>query len=168
MPYYRPRRVACKDYFIVTYAICSLSYISHRIVHLMTLNCIYIFIVTGSFFVPMCHEAGHLCIHSCICVWILFISYLATCFLALIAFLCWCAVKQSINQSSSDVSHRIDQPAPCSRVQRTHSERPWVATIWAYLVFWHEVVLDGIFNSPYSASNLRRVRRFSSPHLPQS
>jgi len=52
-------------------------------------------------FVLMCHEAGQsafLRIHSCNYVQILIISYLAT-FLALIAFLCWCAVKQSINQS---------------------------------------------------------------------
>jgi len=37
-------------------------------------------------------------IHSCIYLRILIITYVAT-FLALIAFLCWCAVKQSINQS---------------------------------------------------------------------
>jgi len=58
-----------------------------------TLNCIHIFIVTGSFlyWCVMRPASQRFFIHSCICQR----------FLALIAFLCWCAVKQSINQSIS-------------------------------------------------------------------
>jgi len=70
------------------------------IVHGMTLNCIHIFIVTGSFlyWCVMRLASQRFFIHICIYLRSLIISYLAT-FLGLIAFLCWCAVKQSINQS---------------------------------------------------------------------
>jgi len=66
----------------------------------MTLNCLHIFIVTGSFlyWCVMRPASQRFFIHSCIYLRILIISYLAT-FLGIIAFLCWCAVKQSINQS---------------------------------------------------------------------
>jgi len=60
----------------------------------MTLNCIHIFIVTGSFFVLMCHEAGQSAFIYESWWYLIF-----QCFLALMAFLCWCAVKQSINES---------------------------------------------------------------------
>jgi len=56
----------------------------------MTLNCIHIFIVTGSFL--YWYAIQRFFIHSCVYLRILIISYLAT-FLALIAFLCWGAVK---------------------------------------------------------------------------
>jgi len=70
----------------------------------MALNCIHIFIVTGSFlyWFVMRPASQRFFIHSCIYLRILIISYLAT-FLgtSLITFLCWCAVKQSINQPLS-------------------------------------------------------------------
>jgi len=56
----------------------------------MTLNCIHIFIVTGSFFVLMCHEAGQSAfLHTqlYLSIRILIISDLAT-FLGTLAFLC--------------------------------------------------------------------------------
>jgi len=61
----------------------------------MTLNCIRIFIVTGSFFYWCVIRPARQ--RFFIYLRILIISYLAT-FFALIDFLCWCAVKQSINQ----------------------------------------------------------------------
>jgi len=66
----------------------------------MTLNCTQIFIVTGSFLYGcvMWPASQRFFIHSCIYLWILILYYLAT-FLGTIAFLCVCAVKQSINQS---------------------------------------------------------------------
>jgi len=67
----------------------------------MTLNCIHIFIITGSFFVLMCHEAGQSAffIYSCIYLQILIISYLAT-YLgtnSLSVLMCCKAVNQSIS-----------------------------------------------------------------------
>jgi len=61
------------------------------------LNCIHIFIVTGSFlyWCVMRPASQRFFIHSCIYLRILIISYLAT-FLGTIAFMCWCVVKQSI------------------------------------------------------------------------
>jgi len=67
----------------------------------MTLNCIHIFMVTGSFlyWCVMRPASQRFFIHSCIYLWILIICYLAT-FLGTNSLLCWCAVKQSINQST--------------------------------------------------------------------
>jgi len=66
----------------------------------MTINCIHIFIVTGSFFYWCVMRPASLrfFLHSCIYLRILIISYLATFLGTNISFLCWCAVKQSINQ----------------------------------------------------------------------
>jgi len=83
----------------------------------MTLNCIHILIVTGSFFVLMCHEAGHavsvssLSSHRCIYLRILIISYLAT-FLgtnSLYVLMCRKAVSQSIKQSIETImSNKVE------------------------------------------------------------
>jgi len=73
----------------------------------LTLNCIHIFIVTGSYFVLMCHEAvqSAFLIHSFIYLRIVIISYLAT-FLgtnSLSVLMCRKAINQSINQSCLNV-----------------------------------------------------------------
>jgi len=78
---------------------CSLQVEIYFIILGMTLNCIHTFIVTGSFlYWCVIRPASKRFIrHSCIYLRILILSYLQR-FLSLIAFLCWCVVKQSINQ----------------------------------------------------------------------
>jgi len=70
-------------------------------VQCMTLNCIHIFIVTGSFlyWCVMRPASQRFFIHSCIYLRILIVSYLATFLGTNSLSMCWCAVKQSINQS---------------------------------------------------------------------
>jgi len=69
--------------------LCDIVRLNYKRVLGMTLNCIHIFIVTGGFLYWWVMRQASQCffIHSCIYLWILII------------FLCWCAVKQSINQS---------------------------------------------------------------------
>jgi len=66
----------------------------------MTLNCIHIFIVTGGFLYSCVMRPRPVSVFSYTVVFIYESwSYLIKQrFLALIAFMCWCAVKQSINQ----------------------------------------------------------------------
>jgi len=72
----------------------------------MTLNYFHIFIVTGSFLYMYWCVMRPASQHPSYTVLFIYESWsylISQSFLALIAFLCWCAVQQSINQSTSQV-----------------------------------------------------------------
>jgi len=70
----------------------------------MTLNCIHIFIVTGSVLYWRVLRPASQRFFIVVFIYESWSYLILQRFLAPIAFLCWCAVKQSINQSSIDLS----------------------------------------------------------------
>jgi len=138
----------------------------------MTLNCIHIFIVTGSFlyWCVMRPASQRFSIHICIYLRILIISYLAT-FLgtnSLSVLMCRKAVNQSINQSHQ---RWMDDMQVSSSRQQVLSEKwvkdymtfnvrePWQATVF------HYDVNNGVFTVTCSSRSVHHSGRRRAARL---
>jgi len=110
----------------------SSSYL-HRPVG-VTLNCIHIFIVTGSFLYPcVMRPSSRVCSYTVVFIYESWSYLIQQRFLALIAFLCWCAAKQSINQSSY------------LQIQFRNSPFLWCKLFWPITIlstcFWFDTIM---------------------------